>query len=90
MKEIAMPLTTLRQFLDSKQIKYIVITDPLAYTAQGVAATAHIPGKELAETSSTWTGSWPWWSFPHPARWTWSVESGYWREVGGSCIRANV
>jgi len=50
MKEIAMPLTTLRQFLDSKQIKYIVITHSLAYTAQGVAATAHIPGKELAKT----------------------------------------
>ena len=45
-----MPLTTLRQFLDSKQTKHIVITHSLAYTTQGVAATAHIPGRELAKT----------------------------------------
>jgi Ala-tRNA(Pro) deacylase len=45
-----MSLTTLRQFLDSKQIKYIVISHSVAYTAQGIAALAHIPGKELAKT----------------------------------------
>ena len=45
-----MSLTTLQQFLDSKQIKYIVISHSVAYTAQGIAALAHIPGKELAKT----------------------------------------
>ena len=45
-----MSLTTLKHFLDSKQIKYIVISHSVAYTAQGIAALAHIPGKELAKT----------------------------------------
>jgi len=45
-----MSLMTLKQFLDSKQIKYIVISHSLAYTAQGIAALAHIPGKDLAKT----------------------------------------
>lgn len=45
-----MPLATLRQFLESKQVKYLVISHSLAYTAQGIAALAHISGKELAKT----------------------------------------
>ena len=45
-----MSLTTLKHFLDSKQIKYIVISHSVAYTAQGIAALAHIPGKELEKT----------------------------------------
>jgi len=45
-----MSLTTLKQFLDSQQIQYIVISHSVAYTAQGIAALAHIPGKELAKT----------------------------------------
>ncbi len=45
-----MSLTTLKQFLDNNQIKYIVISHSLAYTAQGIAALAKIPGKELAKT----------------------------------------
>ncbi len=45
-----MSLTTLKQFLDSKRIEYIVISHSLAYTAQGIAALAHIPGQELAKT----------------------------------------
>jgi Ala-tRNA(Pro) deacylase len=45
-----MSLATLKQFLDSKQIKYIVISHSVAYTAQGIAALTHIPGKELAKT----------------------------------------
>jgi Ala-tRNA(Pro) deacylase len=45
-----MSLTTLKQFLDSKQIKYIVMSHSLAYTTQGIAALAHIPGKGLAKT----------------------------------------
>jgi Ala-tRNA(Pro) deacylase len=45
-----MPLTRLKEFLDSHKIKYVVISHSLAYTAQGVAALTHISGKELAKT----------------------------------------
>ncbi len=45
-----MPLTKLRDFLDSRSIAYVVISHSVAYTAQGIAALAHIPGKELAKT----------------------------------------
>ena len=40
----------LKQFLDSNKIKYVTITHSLAYTAQEIAASAHIAGKELAKT----------------------------------------
>lgn len=45
-----MPLSSLREYLDKHEIKYIVISHSLAYTAQGIAALTHIPGKELAKT----------------------------------------
>ena len=45
-----MPVEKLKQFLDSKKIKYVMISHSPAYTAQGIAATAHIPGKELAKS----------------------------------------
>ena len=45
-----MPLSKLREFLDSHYIKYLVISHSLAYTAQGVAALAHVSGKKLAKT----------------------------------------
>ncbi len=45
-----MPASKLKEFLDSYGVKYITITHSLAYTAQGIAALAHIPGKELAKT----------------------------------------
>ena len=45
-----MPIQKLRQFLDENLVKYIVITHSKAYTSQGVAASAHIPGNELAKT----------------------------------------
>ena len=45
-----MPLSKLREFLDSHNIKYMVISHSLAYTAQGVAALAHVSGKKLAKT----------------------------------------
>jgi Ala-tRNA(Pro) deacylase len=49
-KEITVTLTKLREFFDSFQVKYVVISHSLAYTAQGIAALTHIPGKELAKT----------------------------------------
>ncbi|MGA2101452.1 MAG: YbaK/EbsC family protein [Candidatus Sulfotelmatobacter sp.] len=45
-----MTLSKVRSFLDSHQIKYLVISHSLAYTAQGVAALAHVSGKKLAKT----------------------------------------
>jgi Ala-tRNA(Pro) deacylase len=50
MEDPAMPAKQLKEFLDSKNIKYVTISHSLAYTAQEVAASAHIPGKELAKT----------------------------------------
>jgi Ala-tRNA(Pro) deacylase len=45
-----MPLTKLREFLDSRNIKYLVISHSVAYTAQGIAALVHLSGKKLAKT----------------------------------------
>lgn len=45
-----MPLSKLRDFLDRNQVKYLVISHSVAYTAQGIAALTHIKGKELAKT----------------------------------------
>jgi Ala-tRNA(Pro) deacylase len=45
-----MPIQKLRQFLDENHVKYIVITHSKTYTSQGVAASAHISGNELAKT----------------------------------------
>ncbi|HMK29456.1 MAG TPA: YbaK/EbsC family protein [Terriglobales bacterium] len=45
-----MPVAKLREFLDSHNVKYLVISHSKAYTAQGIAALAHIPGQELAKT----------------------------------------
>ena len=45
-----MPLTKVRAFLDEHHIKFVVISHSKAYTAQGIAAIAHIRGQELAKT----------------------------------------
>ena len=45
-----MPLNKVKAFLDSHHVKYVVISHSKAYTAQGIAAIAHISGKELAKT----------------------------------------
>ena len=45
-----MPTATLKELLDREGIKYITIQHSLAYTAQEVAAAAHVPGKEMAKT----------------------------------------
>jgi len=45
-----MPVQKLREFLDSHNVKYVSIKHSPAYTAQEVAASAHVPGKELAKT----------------------------------------
>lgn len=45
-----MPVKKLKEFLDSKKVKYMSITHSLAYTAQEIAASAHIPGQNVAKT----------------------------------------
>jgi len=45
-----MPVKRLREFLDNQNIRYVTITHSTAYTAQEIAASAHIQGKELAKT----------------------------------------
>ena len=45
-----MPVKKLKQFLDDHDVKYVSISHSPAYTAQTIAASAHIPGKELAKT----------------------------------------
>jgi len=45
-----MPLSQLKEFLDENRVKYVVISHSVAYTAAGIAALTHIPGKELAKT----------------------------------------
>jgi len=45
-----MPVKKLKAFLDNEKIKYVSIVHSPAYTAQEVAASAHITGKELAKT----------------------------------------
>ncbi len=45
-----MPARKVKEFLDSHGAKYVTITHSPAYTAQEIAASAHIPGKQLAKT----------------------------------------
>ena len=45
-----MPAKRLKEFLDSKDIKYVSISHSQAFTAQEIAASAHVSGKELAKT----------------------------------------
>lgn len=45
-----MPVKKLREFLDREQVKYVVISHSPAYTAQEVAASAHVRGIEMAKT----------------------------------------
>ncbi len=45
-----MPVRKLREFLDGEDVKYVTVSHSAAYTAQEIAASAHIPGKEMAKT----------------------------------------
>jgi Ala-tRNA(Pro) deacylase len=40
----------LKDFLDEQGVEYVSITHSKAFTAQKIAASAHIPGKEVAKT----------------------------------------
>jgi Ala-tRNA(Pro) deacylase len=45
-----MPVKKLKQLLDEQNIKYVTISHSPAFTALEVAASAHIPGKEVAKS----------------------------------------
>ena len=45
-----MPAKKLKEFLDANGVKYVVIRHSPAYTAQEIAASAHVSGRELAKT----------------------------------------
>lgn len=45
-----MPLKKIKEFMDSNKVKYVIMQHSPAYTAQEIAAAAHISGKELAKT----------------------------------------
>ena len=45
-----MSISRVKEFLDNYSIKYISISHSVAYTAGGIAAITHIPGKEVAKT----------------------------------------
>jgi Ala-tRNA(Pro) deacylase len=45
-----MPVRKLREFLDGNSIKYVTIKHSQAFTAQEIAESAHVPGRELAKT----------------------------------------
>jgi len=45
-----MPVEKLKTFLDANQVRFVSIIHSRAYTAQGIAKSAHIPGKDVAKT----------------------------------------
>ncbi len=45
-----MPVKKLKDFLDGKSVKYVAIKHSPAYTAQEIAASAHVKGQNLAKT----------------------------------------
>ena len=45
-----MPVRKLKEFLDQNGVRWVSIVHSPAYTAQEIAASAHVKGKELAKT----------------------------------------
>lgn len=45
-----MPTSKVREYLENHKVKYTAIKHSTAYTAQEMAASAHIPGRQLAKT----------------------------------------
>lgn len=45
-----MPFSTLKNYLDQQHVKYVLISHSPAYTAQEVAASVHISGRDMAKT----------------------------------------
>ena len=45
-----MPASKMREFLDSRGVRYVSIKHSPAFTAQEVAASAHVSGRDFAKT----------------------------------------
>lgn len=45
-----MPIKRLKEFLDENDVRFVSISHSQAFTAQEIAAAAHVSGKELAKT----------------------------------------
>ena len=45
-----MPIEKLKSLLDAENVEYETVSHSPAFTAQETAASAHVPGKELAKT----------------------------------------
>ena len=45
-----MPVKKLKEFLDAQNVKYVGIFHSLTYTAQEIAASVHVKGKDVAKT----------------------------------------
>jgi Ala-tRNA(Pro) deacylase len=48
--EDPMPVEKLKKFLNENKIRFVCVSHSPAFTAQEIAASAHIPGKEVAKT----------------------------------------
>src|SRR5215831_737782 len=44
-----MPVRKLKEFLDSQNVKYVSVVHSRAFTAQEVAESAHLPGRNMAK-----------------------------------------
>ena len=49
LRGVVMPVRKLKRFLDDNNVKYVRITHSPAYTAQEIAASAHVPGRDMAK-----------------------------------------
>ena len=45
-----MPVDRLKKYLEENHVRFVTISHSPAFTAQEIAALAHVPGKELAKT----------------------------------------
>jgi Ala-tRNA(Pro) deacylase len=45
-----MPINRLKEILDEKNIRYVIVSHSTAYTAAAIAAMTHTPGKEIAKS----------------------------------------
>lgn len=45
-----MPTKRLKDYLDERGVKYVLISHSRTFTAQEIAASAHVPGREMAKT----------------------------------------
>jgi len=49
-----MIIRKLQEFLDARHVRYTILSHSVAFTAQEVAASVHVPGKEIAKCVVFW------------------------------------